>query len=169
VSRAARTRGKERVPRAVVRRGRFTLGPVDLQIDWAERVAVTSPNGSGKTTLLGALLGRIPLDEGHAALGLGVVVGEVDQARGLFLGGEPLIDAFRTAGPDMMPADARTLLAQFGLRDGQGTPRRARRGGASRFPVSRWSAPSPARTARTSPIAGSWLAGSGSGRCAWIW
>jgi len=101
---------------AVVRRGSFTLGPVSLQIDWADRVAMTGPNGSGKTTLLGALLGRIPLDEGHAALGPGVIVGEVDQARALFLGGEPLIDAFRTAVPDMMPADARTLLAKFGLR-----------------------------------------------------
>ena len=71
---------------AVVRRGAFTLGPVDLQIDWADRVAITGANGSGKSTLLGALLGRMPLDEGHAALGPGVVVGEVDQARGLFLG-----------------------------------------------------------------------------------
>jgi len=101
---------------AVVRRGRFTLGPVSLQVDWADRVVITGPNGSGKTTLLGALLGRIPLDEGHAALGSGVVVGEVDQARGLFLGGEPLIDAFQAAVPGMMPADARTLLAKFGLR-----------------------------------------------------
>ena len=49
-----------------------------------------APNGSGKTTLLGALLGRIPLDGGAATLGSGVVVGEVDQARGLFLGDEPL-------------------------------------------------------------------------------
>ena len=49
---------------AVVRRGSFTLGPVDLQIDWADRVAITGPNGSGKSTLLGALLGRLPLDEG---------------------------------------------------------------------------------------------------------
>ncbi|MGD0376127.1 MAG: ABC-F family ATP-binding cassette domain-containing protein [Streptosporangiaceae bacterium] len=101
---------------AVVRRGSFTLGPVNLQIDWADRVAMTGPNGSGKTTLLDALLGRTALDEGHSALGPGVVVGEVDQARGLFLGGEPLIDAFRTAVPGMMPADARTLLAKFGLR-----------------------------------------------------
>ncbi len=101
---------------AVVRRGSFTLGPVSLQIDWADRVAITGPNGSGKTTLLGALLRRIPLGEGHAALGPGVVVGEVDQARGLFLGSEPLIDAFRTAAGGMMPSDARTLLAKFGLR-----------------------------------------------------
>jgi ATPase subunit of ABC transporter with duplicated ATPase domains len=101
---------------AVVRRGAFTLGPVDLQIDWADRVAVTGPNGSGKTTLLSALLGRIPLDEGHVMLGGSVVVGEVDQARGKFLGAESLLDAFRTAVPDMAVPDARTLLAKFGLR-----------------------------------------------------
>ncbi|MFF0310492.1 ABC-F family ATP-binding cassette domain-containing protein [Streptosporangium sp. NPDC004379] len=101
---------------AVVRRGGFTLGPVDLQIGWAERVAITGANGSGKTTLLGALLGRLPLQEGHASLGPGVVVGEVDQARGLFLGDEPLVDAFGAAVPEMTPADVRTLLAKFGLR-----------------------------------------------------
>jgi ATPase subunit of ABC transporter with duplicated ATPase domains len=101
---------------AVVRRGGFTLGPVDLQIDWADRVAVTGANGSGKSTLLAALLGRLPLDEGTASLGPGVVVGEVDQARGLFLGDVPLIDAFQAAVPQMSPADARTLLAKFGLR-----------------------------------------------------
>ena len=101
---------------ALVRRGGFTLGPVDLQIDWADRVAITGANGSGKTTLLAALLGRIPLDEGHVALGPGVVVGEVGQARDLFLGSEPLISAFGAAAPDMTPADIRTLLAKFGLR-----------------------------------------------------
>ncbi|MEV6980924.1 ABC-F family ATP-binding cassette domain-containing protein [Sphaerisporangium sp. NPDC051017] len=101
---------------AVVRRGAFVLGPVDLQIGWAERVAITGPNGSGKSTLLAAILGRVSLDEGHAALGSGVVVGEVDQARALFLGDEPLLDAFGAAVPDMPPADVRTLLAKFGLR-----------------------------------------------------
>ncbi|MEU9826955.1 ABC-F family ATP-binding cassette domain-containing protein [Micromonospora chersina] len=101
---------------AVVRRGDFSLGPVDLQIDWADRVAITGANGSGKSTLLAALLGRLPLDEGHAALGPGVVVGEVDQARGLFLGDQPLLDAFGAAVPEQSPADVRTLLAKFGLR-----------------------------------------------------
>ncbi|MGH3155562.1 MAG: ABC-F family ATP-binding cassette domain-containing protein, partial [Streptosporangiaceae bacterium] len=103
---------------AVVRRGAFTLGPVNLQIDWANRVAITGANGSGKTTLLGALLGRIPLDEGHAAVGPSVIVGEIDQARDLFLGGEPLMDAFRAAVPDLEPAEVRTLLAKYGLRAG---------------------------------------------------
>lgn len=101
---------------AVVRRGGFTLGPVTLQVDWADRVAVTGANGSGKSTLLAALLGRVPLESGHASLGPGVVVGEVDQARELFVGDQPLLDAFRAAVPEMSPADARTLLAKFGLR-----------------------------------------------------
>ncbi|WP_248958253.1 ABC-F family ATP-binding cassette domain-containing protein [Sphaerisporangium perillae] len=101
---------------AVVTRGTFVLGPVDLQIGWAERVAITGANGSGKSTLLAAILGRAPLDEGNAALGPGVVVGEIDQARGTFFGDEPLLDAFGAAVPGMMPADARTLLAKFGLR-----------------------------------------------------
>jgi ATPase subunit of ABC transporter with duplicated ATPase domains len=100
----------------VVRRGDFTLGPVDLQIDWAEKVAITGANGSGKTTLLAALLGRIPLDEGSSTLGPGVVVGEVDQARGLFLGEQALLRAFEEQVPDMEPAEARTLLAKFGLK-----------------------------------------------------
>ncbi|MEV4630483.1 ABC-F family ATP-binding cassette domain-containing protein [Micromonospora sp. NPDC049523] len=101
---------------AVVDRGGFTLGPVDLQIGWAEKVAITGANGAGKSTLLGALLGRLPLTTGHASLGPGVVVGEVDQARGLFLGDQPLVDAFGAAVPELAPADVRTLLAKFGLR-----------------------------------------------------
>jgi ATPase subunit of ABC transporter with duplicated ATPase domains len=101
---------------AVVRRGDFTLGPVTLQIDWADRVAITGANGSGKSTLLAALLGRIPLDEGTARLGPGVVVGEVDQARGLFVGEQPLMTAFGAAVPDLSDAEVRTLLAKFGLR-----------------------------------------------------
>ncbi|MEW1671939.1 ABC-F family ATP-binding cassette domain-containing protein [Streptomyces noursei] len=106
---------------AAVRRGDFSLGPVDLQIDWADRVAITGPNGAGKSTLLAALLGRLPLDSGAASLGPGVVVGEIDQARGqLFRGsGETsLMDAFRAAVPDLAPADVRTLLAKFGLKAG---------------------------------------------------
>ncbi|GGU50872.1 ABC transporter ATP-binding protein [Streptomyces albospinus] len=104
---------------AEVRRGDFRFGPVNLQIDWADRVAITGPNGSGKSTLLAALLGRLPLDSGQATLGPGVVVGEIDQARGQLFDGHgdaPLMDAFRASVPEMAPADVRTLLAKFGLK-----------------------------------------------------
>jgi ATPase subunit of ABC transporter with duplicated ATPase domains len=101
---------------AVVRRGDFALGPVTLQIDWADRVAITGVNGSGKSTLLAAMLGRLPLDEGSAYLGPGVVVGEIDQARGRFLGDTPLMAAFGAEVPSFSDAEVRTLLAKFGLR-----------------------------------------------------
>jgi ATPase subunit of ABC transporter with duplicated ATPase domains len=123
---------------AVVRRGSFVLGPVDAQVEWADRIVITGANGSGKSTLLGALLGRIPVDEGSAGLGSGVRVGEIDQVRGLFLGPEPLVRAFgnallthpagsaghRPPGPDWAESDVRTLLAKFGL-TGEHVPRPA--------------------------------------------
>ncbi|WP_330299574.1 ABC-F family ATP-binding cassette domain-containing protein [Streptomyces sp. NBC_00503] len=101
---------------AAVQRGDFAFGPASLQIDWADRVAITGANGAGKSTLLAVLLGRLAPDSGSATLGSGVRVGEVDQARGLFLGEEPLIDAFCAAVPDTEPAEVRTLLAKFGLK-----------------------------------------------------
>ncbi|HEX4432284.1 MAG TPA: ABC-F family ATP-binding cassette domain-containing protein [Frankiaceae bacterium] len=100
---------------ALVHRGSFTLGPVTLQIDWADRVAITGANGSGKSTLLAALLGRLPLDAGSASLGPGVVVGEVDQTRRMFERPGAFLDVFRQSLPDLEPAEIRTLLAKFGL------------------------------------------------------
>jgi ATPase subunit of ABC transporter with duplicated ATPase domains len=100
---------------AVVRRGAFTLGPVNLQIEWADKVAITGANGAGKSTLLAALLGRVELAEGTARLGPGVRVGEIDQARALFADERSLLAAFEAQVPDWTPADVRTLLAKFGL------------------------------------------------------
>jgi ATPase subunit of ABC transporter with duplicated ATPase domains len=100
---------------AVVRRGGFTLGPVDLQVDWADRVAITGPNGAGKSTLIALLLGRLAPDSGRVSLGPGVVVGEVDQARSRFAGEATLAAAFGAELPDWPDAQARTLLAKFGL------------------------------------------------------
>jgi ATPase subunit of ABC transporter with duplicated ATPase domains len=100
---------------ATAARGAFVLGPVDLQLDLGDRVAVTGPNGAGKSTLLGLLLGRIPPASGQVTLGSGVVVGEVDQARARFEGDATLLDAFSREVPDWPTADVRTLLAKFGL------------------------------------------------------
>ncbi len=100
---------------ALIRRGDFTLGPLDAQVDWADRIVVTGANGSGKSTLIAVLLGTLPVDEGSAGLGSGVLVGEVDQARSLFLGSASLARAFGDAVPGWSDAEVRTLLAKFGL------------------------------------------------------
>jgi ATPase subunit of ABC transporter with duplicated ATPase domains len=103
-----------RLDDAVVERGTFRLGPLSVEIGWAERVAILGPNGSGKTTLLRALLGQLPLTSGSQYLGPGVVVGELDQGRQRFLGSATLLDSF-TAASELIPQEARTLLAKFGL------------------------------------------------------
>ena len=101
---------------ATVQRGDFVLGPVDLQLDLRDRVAVTGPNGAGKSTLLALLLGRTPPTVGPGrASAPACVVGEVDQARAAFEGDEPLVDAFSREVPDWPTAEVRTLLAKFGL------------------------------------------------------
>ena len=100
---------------AVVRRDGFTLGPVTTQVGYGDRVVVTGANGSGKSTLLALLLERLPPDEGRAALGAGVAVGEVDQARAMFDEPAPVAATFGRLLPDWSEADVRTLLAKFGL------------------------------------------------------
>jgi len=104
-----------RLDGAVVRRGDFQLGPVDLLVRWKERIAIVGPNGSGKSTLVETLLQRVPLDEGTSWMGPGVVVGELEQGRSRFLGDQSLLDGF-TEATGMDPGEARTLLAKFGLR-----------------------------------------------------
>ena len=101
---------------AVVRQGDFTLGPVSLQLNAGERVGITGPNGAGKSTLLALLLGRRAPDTGAAALGTSVAIGEVDQARSLFAGEQPLAEAFEALVPELASGEVRTLLAKFGLK-----------------------------------------------------
>ena len=100
---------------AVLRRGEFSLGPVDLQVAYGDRIALVGPNGSGKTTLLEALLGRLPVAAGRASLGSGVRLGEVDQARSAFTGPSTVVEVVeeRTSWP---ASEVRTLLAKFGLK-----------------------------------------------------
>jgi ATPase subunit of ABC transporter with duplicated ATPase domains len=104
-----------RLEGAIVERGAFTLGPVDLEVGWGDRLALVGPNGSGKSTLLDAVLGRLPLARGSRWAGPGVVLGELEQQRSTFAGEERLLDAF--VRESALPVeDARTLLAKFDLR-----------------------------------------------------
>ncbi|MFH8250459.1 ABC-F family ATP-binding cassette domain-containing protein [Microbacterium sp. B2969] len=101
---------------AVFRQGSFALGPVSLQVNAGERIGITGPNGAGKSTLLRGLLGRQAPSEGTAGLGTSVQIGEIDQARALLAGSEPLAAAFESLVPEMSSGEVRTLLAKFGLK-----------------------------------------------------
>jgi ATPase subunit of ABC transporter with duplicated ATPase domains len=106
-----------RLSGAVVRRGDWQLGPVDLEVGWADRLAIVGPNGSGKTTLLAALIGRLALSEGDRWMGPSVIVGELGQERRRFSeGAGTLLDTFLDAtGTEMTTSAARSLLAKFAL------------------------------------------------------
>ena len=106
-----------RLDGAVVERGAWRLGPVDLEITSGERVALAGPNGSGKTTLIGALVGRVPLASGRQYLGPSVVVGEMGQQRDPFPA-YPSVLAGIMALSGYEVAEARSLLAKFGLGPG---------------------------------------------------
>ncbi|HYH52255.1 MAG TPA: ABC-F family ATP-binding cassette domain-containing protein [Acidimicrobiia bacterium] len=104
---------------AVVERGTFRLGPVDLELRWQDRVALTGPNGAGKSTLVEMMTGRLPASGGVARLGTGVVVGILRQDRAAVGGDTPkpgatLLDGVMSA-TDLKAQEARSLLAKFDL------------------------------------------------------
>jgi ATPase subunit of ABC transporter with duplicated ATPase domains len=99
---------------AVVRRGAWALGPLDLAVAHGERVLVTGPNGSGKSTLLGALAGAVALAEGRRQVAPRAVVATLGQHRDALAGRRPLTDEVR-ALTGLAEAEARTALAAFGL------------------------------------------------------
>ncbi|MBV0894469.1 ABC-F family ATP-binding cassette domain-containing protein [Microbacterium sp. NC79] len=101
---------------AVIQQGSFVLGPVSLQVNGGDRIGITGPNGAGKSTLLRMLLGHRAPDAGSAALGSNVQIGEIDQARSLLVGPEPLATVFEGLVPEMAADEVRTLLAKFGLK-----------------------------------------------------
>jgi ATPase subunit of ABC transporter with duplicated ATPase domains len=97
---------------AVLERGGFRLGPVDLELRWRDRLALTGPNGAGKSTLLGLLTGELRPAGGTVRLGSGVVVGHLGQDR--TPGPGTLLDAVRER-TELSVEAARSLLAKFDL------------------------------------------------------
>jgi ATPase subunit of ABC transporter with duplicated ATPase domains len=104
-----------RLEDAVIERGGFILGPLTLDIAWADRVALVGANGTGKTTLVETLLGRLPLAAGTRRMGPSVVAGELAQDRRVLGDAAPsLVDAM-TAAAGLTTSQARSQLAKFGL------------------------------------------------------
>jgi len=114
---APATRGSDvavRLVAAVVERGSFRLGPLDLEIARGDRIALIGANGSGKSTLLHAIAGTLELSEGSRALGPSVVASVLDQDRDPFVPRDDLLSMLaRETG--LRGADAHRLLATFEL------------------------------------------------------
>jgi len=99
---------------ALLERGGFALGPLDLELRGGDRLAIVGRNGSGKTTLLRGLLGDQPLSRGTRHVGPATQFGELDQTRTTFEAGASLLATFAYASA-LPSVEARTLLAKFAL------------------------------------------------------
>jgi ATPase subunit of ABC transporter with duplicated ATPase domains len=99
---------------AVVARGAFAVGPVDLAVAYGDRVLLRGPNGSGKSTIMAALLGELPLARGERHVAPGAVIARLGQARDALAGDAPVAASVR-ALTGLDESDARTALAAFGL------------------------------------------------------
>ena len=103
-----------RIRGVVVERATFRLGPIDLEISWGERIALTGQNGSGKTTLIQVLLGTLEISSGDRWLGPSVVVGVLGQDRRALQGDYDLI-RYVCDRSGLTQSEARSVLAKFGL------------------------------------------------------
>ena len=99
---------------AVLRRGGWRLGPIDLDVAHGDRVLLSGPNGSGKSTLIAALAGELESAAGERHVAPGAVVARLGQARDALAGERALAEeAMELTG--LGPAETRTALAAMGL------------------------------------------------------
>ncbi|MEV4419712.1 ATP-binding cassette domain-containing protein [Patulibacter sp. NPDC049589] len=78
---------------AVLERGTFRIGPVDLEVAHGERLLLSGRNGSGKSTLLAGLAGTLAPVAGSRLVAPGAVVATLGQARRALLGDDPVLTA----------------------------------------------------------------------------
>ena len=118
--RLALTRGERRggpvvaLEAAVLRRGEWSLGPLDLALEHGDRVVLEGPNGSGKSTLLAALAGELEPAAGARRSSAGAVVAVLGQHRAALDRAESVAAGVR-AVTGLDQSGARTALAAFGL------------------------------------------------------
>ncbi len=91
----------------------FTLGPIDLDIQYGEKVLITGKNGAGKTTLLKIMLGEILSDQGDVVRGTNLNIGYLPQYED-FLADNSVVDEF-LRHVEIEEGLARRSLSRFGL------------------------------------------------------
>lgn len=94
-------------------RNHFHLGPLSLEINYGDRVAIIGPNGQGKSTLLQILKGECKIQKGFFRIGSLVKIGYLPQEID-FREEECVLDYFlRITQIDQ--SNGRRILARFGF------------------------------------------------------
>lgn len=91
----------------------FQIGPVDLVINFGERVGILGRNGVGKTTLLKVISGQIVPISGSVTIGAALVVGNMMQEHENIPRDISLECFLRSATQRVDKAETRHLLSQF--------------------------------------------------------
>jgi ATPase subunit of ABC transporter with duplicated ATPase domains len=99
---------------AVLARGAWRLGPLDLEVRHGERVLLAGANGSGKSTLLAAIAGHMGLVAGARRVAPGGVIAQLGQSRELLAAHASVVAGVR-ALTGLGEAGARTALASYGV------------------------------------------------------
>ena len=116
--------------------GSFTLGPVDLELRFGDRLAVIGANGTGKTTLIRALTGELPLARGTRRVGPAVVFGGADAGARPLLGVRSSTTSPSSRG-SRRPTRARCSRSSRSEPTTSGAPRRRSRRASAPAPGSR--------------------------------
>jgi len=98
---------------AIVCVGRFSLGPIDLDISFGDRLLLVGDNGAGKTTLLRLLMNEIHLESGAIERGSRLQIGYLPQVAPIDEHKTVLEYAMQHSGMDM--TETRSLLSRFAI------------------------------------------------------
>ncbi len=119
----------------------FTIGPIDLRLEFGSRVGILGLNGSGKSTLLRAIEGGVARRSGSVAVGKNVRIGNMMQEHEtLDRELSPLQHLVEKVGVDL--TEAHWLLARFGVSQDsvKRTMRELSPGGRARMLIAQFSA-----------------------------
>ena len=95
-----------------IERGHKKIGPIDLKIQFGERIVIIGNNGVGKTTLIKMMLGRLTPTDGEVRTGSRIVIGYLPQESEL--DDEHVIDIVKQFDPET-ETEFRKLLSNFGI------------------------------------------------------
>ena len=92
--------------------GKRKIGPINLSIQYGDRIHVIGKNGSGKTTLLKMLVQELKADSGIIEYGKNVSIGYISQERWLNRPNKKVIEEFLET-TKITETNARKLLNRF--------------------------------------------------------
>ncbi len=92
--------------------GRRKIGPINLHIQYGDRIHIIGKNGTGKTTLIKMVVGELKVDSGIVKRGENVVVGYIPQEKWLDRPNNKVISEFLDV-TKISETNARKILNRF--------------------------------------------------------